>query len=64
MPGRPFQLSTYSRLASLNVGVSLAVASLGAELCCQAAIFVKKYTIEARAEVLEIRYQVIQPKVN
>ena len=60
----PFSITGHSAMISLNAGISLAMISLSLELFCQLAIFVKRTKIELKAEVYEVRGQVIVSRMR
>ena len=61
---KPFSLTDHGALISLRVGILIGMVSLLLELFCQFAIFVKRTKIELKAEVIEIRGQVIVSRMR
>ena len=61
---KPFSLTDAGALISTRVGISVVMISLFLELFCQLAIFVKRTKIELKAEVYEIRGQVVVSRMR
>ena len=61
---KPFSMTAHSALISLRVAISVAMISLIVEFFCQVAIFVKRTKIELKAEVYEVRGQVIVSRMR